>query len=98
MEGHFDQSHQVHIDHLHEVLLCQPFIGSTGQADASVVHQGPEAWGCDGGRENHAEIISISGKASESTTYQPRVAKAQDGPAGGVRRGAMTAQRKICFY
>lgn len=84
MEGHFDQSYQVHIDHLHEVLLHQPFIGSTGQAYTSIVHQGPEAWGCDGGRENHTEIIRVSGKASESPTHQPRAARAQDGPAGGL--------------
>lgn len=45
VEGHFNQSHQVHVDHLHKVLLGQPFIGTTGQAHTSVVHQGPEAWG-----------------------------------------------------
>lgn len=88
VEGHFDQSHQVHIDHLHKVLLRQPFIGPTGQAYTCIVHQGPEAWGRDGGRENHTEIISISGKSSVSTTHQPRAS--EDGLAGaqGTRRQA----------
>lgn len=43
VEGHVNQSHQVHIDHLHKVLFGQPFIGATGQAHTSIVHQGPEA-------------------------------------------------------
>lgn len=68
MESRFDQSHQVHVDHLHIVFLGQPFIGTIGQAYTSIVHQGPEAWGHSGGRENQTKISSVSGKAPGSTT------------------------------